>query len=74
MAFSLSSTNPDGAFYDSRESGTYAPMLIVTTGAPPTGDKVLLNAGDISACSTTGAAQTAQIIAREPGTVMAGGD
>ncbi|PTA48012.1 DNRLRE domain-containing protein [Micromonospora sp. RP3T] len=74
VAFSLSSTNPDGAFYDSRESGTYAPMLIVTTGPPPTGDNVLLNAGDISACSTTGAAQTAQIIAREPGTVMAGGD
>ncbi|MGC4886267.1 DUF7594 domain-containing protein [Micromonospora sp. DT227] len=74
VAFSLSSTNPDGAFYDSRESGTYAPMLIVTTGPPQTGDNVLLNAGDISACSTTGANQTAQIIAREPGTVMAGGD
>ncbi|WP_433687746.1 hypothetical protein ACQP0I_01710 [Micromonospora carbonacea] len=35
---------------------------------------MLLNGGDISACSTTGAAQTAQIVAREPGTVMAGGD
>ncbi|MCZ7440316.1 DNRLRE domain-containing protein [Micromonospora sp. WMMC241] len=74
VAFALSSTNADGAFYDSRESGTYAPMLIITTGPPLTGDNVLLNAGDISACSTTGAAQTAQIIAREPGTVMAGGD
>ncbi|MBY8871963.1 DNRLRE domain-containing protein [Micromonospora sp. PLK6-60] len=74
VAFSLSSSNPDGAFYDSRESGPLAPQLIVGTGSPNTGDNVLLNAGDISACSTTGAEQTAQIIAREPGTVMAGGD
>ncbi|WBB78000.1 metallophosphoesterase [Micromonospora sp. WMMD882] len=71
VAFSFASGNADGAYDDSRESGGYAPRLVVTTG---TGDNVLLNAGDISACSTTGAAQTAQLIAREPGMVMAGGD
>ncbi|WDZ86291.1 DUF7594 domain-containing protein [Micromonospora cathayae] len=73
-AFSVASDNPDGAYYDSRESGTFAPRLVVLTGSSGTGDNVLLNGGDISACATTGAAQTAAIIAREPGTVMAGGD
>ncbi|WFE59086.1 DNRLRE domain-containing protein [Micromonospora sp. WMMD712] len=74
VAFSLSSDNPNGAFYDSREVPNLSPQLIVQTGPPATGNNVLLNGGDISACSTTGAAQTAQIVAREPGTVMAGGD
>ncbi|GGM20782.1 MULTISPECIES: CBM96 family carbohydrate-binding protein [Micromonospora] len=72
-AFSLSSTNPDGAYYDSRETSAFAPRLVVGTGTD-TGGNVLLNAGDISACATTGAAQTAQIISREAGTVLAGGD
>jgi hypothetical protein len=35
VTFALTSTNPDGAHYDSRETSATAPQLVVTTGAPP---------------------------------------
>lgn len=74
FAFSISSSNPDGAYYDSRESGTFAPRLVVETGDTDAGGNVILTAGDIVSCGEPGAALTAQIVAGEAGTVMAGGD
>ncbi|MEK8107002.1 DNRLRE domain-containing protein [Micromonospora sp. M12] len=45
-SFGATSTNGDGAYYDTRESGADAPQLVVTTGTttPPSGDPVFVGA------------------------------
>ncbi|MEU6089809.1 DNRLRE domain-containing protein [Streptomyces sp. NPDC047085] len=80
--FSVGATSPnnDGAYYDARESGADAPQLVITTGAtppptspPPSGDPVLVGAGDI-ANSGTGDTATANLLDGIPGTVFTAGD
>ena len=56
LTLGLRSTNTDGAYYDSRESGANAPQLVVTLGTPPppvTG-VVVAAAGD-AVCAPGGA-------------------
>ncbi|MEV6866418.1 DNRLRE domain-containing protein [Streptosporangium subroseum] len=83
-AFSIgvTSTSTDGADFDSRESGSTAPQLVLTTGTSPTptptptvpaGDPVLVGAGDI-ASSGTGDTATAALLDGIPGTVFTAGD
>ncbi|WP_026422211.1 DUF7594 domain-containing protein [Actinokineospora inagensis] len=84
FSLAVTSTNSDGADYDSRESGsTTAPQLVVTTNAtttttPPTtnqpsADPVLVGAGDISD-SGSGDTATAALLDNIPGTVFTAGD
>lgn len=75
------STNGDGAYWDSRETGANAPQLVVTSGTtttttppPPSGDPVLVGAGDIANCGTAGDTATANLLDGITGTVMAIGD
>ncbi|MEU9886270.1 DNRLRE domain-containing protein [Sphaerisporangium sp. NPDC051011] len=83
----VTSSNNDGADYDSRESGSAtAPQLVVTTDTvpspspsptvttpPPSGDPVLVGAGDI-ADSGSGDTATAALLDNIPGTVFTLGD
>ncbi|MFI6760782.1 DNRLRE domain-containing protein [Micromonospora sp. NPDC050417] len=83
FSFGASSTSTDGAYYDSRESGADAPQLVITTGtstpsptpttAPPSGDPVLVGAGDI-ATSGSGDSATAALLDNISGTVFTTGD
>jgi hypothetical protein len=74
VSFALTSTNGDGAYYDSREAGTTAPQLLITTGVA-TGDPVLVGAGDIALCDLiAGAEATATLLDGIQGTVFAAGD
>jgi hypothetical protein len=78
-----SSSNTNGADFDSRETGTTAPQLVIETGTttpttpPPTtapaGDPVLVGAGDI-ATSGSGDSATAALVNAIPGTVFTMGD
>ncbi len=96
FSFALTSPSSNGADYDSRESGTTAPQLIVTgtpatttttaptttttapatttTTAPPAGDQVLVGAGDIAGCSSSGDEATANLLDTVAGTVFTAGD
>ncbi|MFC5942796.1 DNRLRE domain-containing protein [Micromonospora harpali] len=75
VSFGISSADANGAYYDTRESGSAtAPQLLVETGIPGTGENVLLAAGDIASCDRDNDEQTARILDREPGTVAALGD
>ncbi|MCB5163775.1 DNRLRE domain-containing protein [Streptomyces bambusae] len=82
----VTSSSTNGADYDSRETGTTAPQLVVETGSgptptpsptntttPPTGDPVLVGAGDI-AVTGTGDTATAKLLDGIPGTVFTTGD
>ncbi|WP_067462138.1 CBM96 family carbohydrate-binding protein [Actinomadura macra] len=71
----VTSSSSDGADYDSRESGALAPQLVVTTGTtpPPSGDPVLVGAGDISN-SGSGDSATAALLDNISGTVFTAGD
>ena len=84
-SFGLTSSNSDGAYYDSRSTGTTSPQLVVTTGtttttAPttttsaPGADPVILGAGDIASCSSSGDEATAALLAGQSGTVITTGD
>ncbi|WBB68621.1 DNRLRE domain-containing protein [Micromonospora sp. WMMD812] len=75
VSFGATSANSDGAYYDSRESGADAPQLVITTGTtpPPSGDPVLVGAGDI-ANSGSGDTATAALLDTIPGTVFTTGD
>ncbi|GLZ34622.1 hypothetical protein Lesp02_68090 [Lentzea sp. NBRC 105346] len=80
FSFGITSTSSDGADYDSRESGTTAPQLVITTGTttttttpPPSGDPVLVGAGDISN-SGSGDSATAALLDNIQGTVFTAGD
>jgi acid phosphatase type 7 len=77
FSFGATSSSTDGAYYDSRESGTDAPQLVVTTGTttppPPSGDPVLVGAGDI-ATSGSGDSATAALVNGISGTVFTTGD
>ncbi|RLP92574.1 DNRLRE domain-containing protein [Micromonospora sp. CV4] len=74
-SFGVTSASGDGAYYDSRESGADAPQLVITTGTtpPPSGDPVLVGAGDI-ANSGSGDTATAALLDGIPGTVFTTGD
>lgn len=74
-SFGATSASTDGAYYDSRESGADAPQLVVTTGTttPPSGDPVLVGAGDI-ANSGSGDSATAALLDTISGTVFTTGD
>ncbi|HYU86890.1 MAG TPA: DNRLRE domain-containing protein [Kribbellaceae bacterium] len=78
--FSFAATSPstDGAYYDARETGANAPQLVINTGTtttspPPSGDPVLVGAGDI-ANSGNGDSATAALLDNIPGTVFTAGD
>ncbi|TDC36963.1 DNRLRE domain-containing protein [Micromonospora sp. 15K316] len=76
FSFGATSSNTDGAYYDSRESGADAPQLVVTTGTttpPPSGDPVLVGVGDISD-SGSGDTATAALLDGISGTVFTTGD
>ncbi|ONI80453.1 alkaline phosphatase [Saccharothrix sp. ALI-22-I] len=80
FSFGVTSSNSDGSDYDSRETGATAPQLVVTTGTtptttttPPSGDPVLVGAGDISN-SGSGDSATAALLDNIPGTVFTTGD
>ena len=84
-SFALTSGNSDGAYYDSRETGSKGPQLMITTDAStsttttstttPPADPVLYAAGDIASCSSTGDEATAAILnANQGGTVITLGD
>ncbi len=72
-SFAMTSANNDGAYYDSRETGATSPQLVVTTGTPST-DPVLVGAGDIASCSSTGDEATANLLDGVAGTVFTAGD
>ena len=74
-SFGGSSSNSDGAYYDARESGANGPQLVITTGTttPPSGDPVLVGAGDI-ANSGSGDSATAALLDGISGTVFTTGD
>jgi Calcineurin-like phosphoesterase len=72
-SFGATSASGDGAYYSSRESGTYAPQLVITTD-PAIGDPVLVGAGDIADCSSTGDEATANLLDSIAGTVFTAGD
>ncbi|MFI8104532.1 DNRLRE domain-containing protein [Streptomyces sp. NPDC086023] len=78
----VTSSSSNGADYDSRETGTTAPQLVIETGStpspspsttPPTGDPVLVGAGDI-ATSGSGDGVTANLLDNISGTVFTTGD
>jgi hypothetical protein len=78
--FSFAATTPstDGAYYDAREAGANAPQLVIDTGTattspPPSGDPVLVGAGDI-ANSGNGDSATATLLDNIAGTVFTAGD
>ena len=66
-------TSTDGAAFDSRETGSLAPQLVIETGTPPTGDPVLVGAGDM-ASSGSNDSRTAALLDTIPGTVFTAGD
>jgi len=98
FSLAVTSTSNDGALYDSRETGTTAPQLVITTGTTttsttttttqptttttqptttttaPGGDPVMLGAGDIASCSSSGDEATAALLGAHPGTVFTTGD
>ncbi|MDG4826370.1 DNRLRE domain-containing protein [Asanoa sp. WMMD1127] len=76
FSFGATSGSTDGAYYDARESGADAPQLEVTAGTttpPPSGDPVLVGAGDI-ATSGSGDSATAALVNGISGTVFTTGD
>ncbi|MFI2349602.1 DNRLRE domain-containing protein [Streptomyces sp. NPDC019443] len=86
FSIGATSTSSDGAYYDSRESGADAPQLVISTGSgpspsptptsstpPPSGDPVLVGAGDI-ATSGSGDTATANLLDGISGTVFTAGD
>jgi hypothetical protein len=88
FGFAMTSASNNGADYDSRESGTTAPQLVVTTAATATttstagttttttgsGDPVLVGAGDIASCASGGDEATADLLDGIAGTVFTAGD
>ncbi len=84
VSLGITSANGDGAYYDSRETGATAPELVVTTTATtttqattttaPGGDPVILGAGDIASCASSGDEATAALLGANAGTVFTTGD
>ena len=77
------SSSGDGAYFDTRESGANGPRLVVVTGAvspspsaspSPSSDPVLVGAGDIASCTSSGDETTANLLDSIPGTVFTAGD
>jgi hypothetical protein len=84
VSFAVVSDSSDGAYYDSREAGDDGPRLVVSTPeptaspAPPApaveADPVLVGAGDIASCTSSGDEATAALLDKIPGAVFAIGD
>lgn len=84
VSFAMTSHRQDGVEYASRESPNSPELVItVTSGGSgittvrstsPSGDPVLVGAGDIASCRSKGARETARLIASIPGTVFTAGD
>lgn len=87
FAFAVTSANANNALFDARESGASGPQLVVTTGPTtttsvpattttvPATDPVLLAAGDIASCASSGDEATAALLdARPTATVATTGD
>jgi hypothetical protein len=83
-SFGATSSNSDGAYYSTRETGANAPQLVIVTGTNPSptpttpsptpgGDPVFVGAGDI-ATSGSGDSATAALLDSIPGTVFTAGD
>ncbi|SHF82753.1 CBM96 family carbohydrate-binding protein [Streptoalloteichus hindustanus] len=75
FSIGVTSASSNGADYDSRETGATAPQLVVTTGTtpPPSGDPVLVGAGDIATSGSADSA-TANLLDGISGTVFTAGD
>ncbi|MEV6107488.1 DNRLRE domain-containing protein [Streptomyces sp. NPDC051940] len=75
-AMAATSTSADGVRYDSRETGAAtAPQLVLTTAGEPPGDEaVLVGAGDIASCTSSGDEATAALLDGIPGTAFTAGD
>jgi hypothetical protein len=75
VSFALTSGNADSAYFDSRERAALAPHLVITTMASPAEpDPVLLAAGDIADCASTGDEATAALLDTLGGTIASLGD
>ena len=85
FSFALTTASGDAAVFDSGESGTTAPELVVTTGAggdptttttttAPGTDPVLVGAGDIAGCASSGDDVTARLLDGIAGMVFTVGD
>ena len=85
--FEVSMVADDSAIYDSRESASGGPQLVVvsstssttsssssTTTTAPERDPILVGAGDIAGCKTSGDEATAALLDEIPGTVFTIGD
>jgi acid phosphatase type 7 len=70
----VTSAGSDGAGFDSRETGTLAPQLVIVTGTTVPGDPVLVGAGDIASLNSNGDTNTAALLDNIPGTVYTAGD
>jgi hypothetical protein len=70
--FSFAVTKPalPGVYLSARESVNFVPRLILVVNNDP----VLVGAGDIASCDSTGDEATANLIAAIPGTVFTAGD
>ncbi|MFE0702050.1 DNRLRE domain-containing protein [Streptomyces sp. NPDC058872] len=86
FSIGVTSSSSNGADYDARETGATAPQLVIETGGtptptpststtstPPSGDPVLVGAGDI-ATSGSGDTATANLLDGISGTVFTTGD
>ncbi len=76
VSFALTSANADSAYFDSRENAAFAPQLVIQTGAAPVvePDPVLLAAGDIADCASSGDEATAALLDTLGGTIASLGD
>jgi acid phosphatase type 7 len=76
VSLALTTTNTDSAYYDSREAGALSPRLIVTTApaAPTEPQAVVLAAGDIADCGSSGDEAVARLLDTLGGTVASLGD
>lgn len=73
VGFAITSSAADGAYYDSTESGDNGPRLVITTTSTVT-DPVLVGAGDIALCGSSGSTTTASLLDGIAGTVFTAGD
>ena len=70
----VTTTSSDGAAFDSRQTGSLAPQLVLDTGTTVPGDPVLVGAGDIASLNSNGDTNTAALLDNIPGTVYTAGD
>ena len=74
FSFAVISQSAAPVIMASRESISFIPRLVLTVNTVPAADPVLVGAGDIASCSSSGDEATANLIAAIPGTVFTAGD